>query len=71
MDNNGQKLYDWEDLLQKTTKAKAKAGLYPLSLMREIDQQVTCNKQSTKNTKASTRYQEAFIKDVKAKKPWL
>lgn len=54
--------------MQKVIKAKAKIGLHPFSIIREIDQQVVWNKQFT--AKALANPQKTSIKDPKAEKSY-
>lgn len=61
--NDGQKLHNLEDLVQKAVKAKAKTSLLFLSILQEIDQYVVRNKRLLEYTKSST--QRAFMRDLR------
>lgn len=66
IENNGKELHDWENLVQKTIKAEAKASLLPPSMLRETDQRIARGKRPAKNTKAST--QGASMRDPRTDK---
>lgn len=44
MEQRGQELDDWEELVQKAVDAEAKASLLPSYLLRDMDQRVPCGK---------------------------
>lgn len=69
IENYGKKLWNWKDLVQKAIKVQFKAGLHSPSMIRKIDQQVTCSKQLI--VKTFTSSQKTFIKDLKAEKSRL
>lgn len=53
IENNGQKLQNCQNLLQKAIKAEAKANLMPFLMVQKIDQCVTCGKLFMENNKAN------------------
>lgn len=63
------KLHNWENFGQKAIKAKTKMSLHAFSMFWEIDQRIARGKRLIAKTLDSS--QKTFIKDFKAKKPWL
>lgn len=67
MEKSGKKLHDQEDLIQKAIKPNTKVSFLFSSIFCEIDQYITFNKQSNKNTKSF--FQEALMEDPRTKIP--
>lgn len=44
IENDGPELHNWEALVQKAIKVEVRAKLLPLSILREMDQQIIYNK---------------------------
>lgn len=53
MEYKSQELHNWEDLVRKTIKAKAKSSLHFPSIFWQIDQHIAHSKRLAKNTKFS------------------
>lgn len=69
MKNGGKELNNWEDLVQKVIKAKAKTSFLPFLILKEIDKHVTHSKQLVKNIKASSSSYRTPMKDPRIDKP--
>lgn len=63
MEQWGRDLDSWEVLVEKAVNAKAKAGLLPTSLIRDMDQRAPRGNRLTYTTAVRVQTQSSSMKD--------
>ena len=67
MEQRGRELDSWEQLIEKTIEAKAKAGLQPSFILREIDQRCPRGNRLAHTTAAKSQASASSARDPRTK----